>query len=185
MNYQDNMQFMIDGDHSGGEYAFDPEDFSTRDEFIQATQAQAQFYSAIARTPDAYHVSLSAGFDDWYTRPPYVVGGGGVFGEAPVLWTIEFYVTPFDRLVKSSPEQTVISALFPGKVIGFFLGILDRDRMPKELHGGYAVYPSPNTLFTADFFVDGVLVGVGGTAPEISAVENDSWGRIKASLSRQ
>lgn len=183
MSLHDSMQFAIDGDHSGGEYDFVPNDFSTLDEFLQVTQAQAQCYFALARTPDTHYVNLGYGFDDWYTQPPYVDGGGGIIGEAPVISVIEFCVTPFDRLVKDSPEQTVISALSPGKVIGFFLGIFDYDSAPKQLHAGYSVYPSHDTFFTADFFADGVLVGAGGAAPEVSAVENDSWGRIKASFS--
>lgn len=182
MSLHDSMQFAIDGDHSGGEYDFVPNDFSTLDEFLQVTQAQAQNYYAIARTPDAHYINLGYGFDDWYTQPPYVDGGGGITSEAPVISVVEFYVTPYDRLVKDSPEQTMISALLPGKVIGFFLGVIDYDRAPKEFHAGYAVYPSLRTQFTADFFADGVLVGAEGMAPEISAMESDSWGRIKASF---
>lgn len=34
----------------------------------------------------------------------------------------------------------------------------------------------------AEQFADGILVGPGGTLPEGSAVENNSWGRIKASF---
>jgi hypothetical protein len=182
MSLHDSMQFAIDGDHSGGEYDFVPNDFPTLDEFLQVTQAQAQNYFALARTPDTHYVNLGYGFDDWYTQPPYVDGGGGIFGEAPVISVIEFYVTPFDGLVKDGPEQTVISTLSPGKIIGFFLGVIDYDRAPKEFHAGYSVYPPLDTFFTADFFADGVLVGAGGTAPQVSIVENDSWGRIKASL---
>jgi hypothetical protein len=31
-------------------------------------------------------------------------------------------------------------------------------------------------------FVDGVLVGLDGKVPEVSAVESDSWARIKAAF---
>jgi hypothetical protein len=181
---QDYIYFMADGDHSGGEYTFAYEDFSTREEWAQASQTQAQFYLAIARTPDSRHATMLPAFDDWYTLPPYVEGGGGVLGEAPTISIIEFYVTPFDRLVKDNQEETVVSVLFPGKVIGFGMGVEDRDEAPNELHAAYLLPPQGRSIFTADLFADGVLVGVDGAVPEVpatSAVEEDSWGWIKGS----
>jgi hypothetical protein len=178
----DNMEIMIDGDHTGGEYTFTQDDFSTLDEWIQAAQSQAQLYFATARTPDARHANLLF-FDEWYTRPPYVDGGGGVFGEAPTISVIEFYVTPFDRLVKDSQEQTVITKLFPGKIIGFAVWVGDFDTSAQRVHALYLLPPSSLSTFTADIFTDGLLVGAGGTVPDISAVAQDSWGRFKASFS--
>jgi len=35
---------------------------------------------------------------------------------------------------------------------------------------------------SADFFVDGILVGPGGADAEVTAVRNTTWGRIKASF---
>jgi hypothetical protein len=179
--YHDFMGFMVDGDHSGGEYTFGYDDFSTREEWAQVSQTQAQHYFTIARTPDARHANLMF-FDDWYTLPPYVEGGGGVLGEAPTISVIEFYVTPFDRLVKDSQEETKVSVLFPGKIIGFAMHVADFDRAPNELHADYLLPPQNRAVFTADLFADGVLVGVDGVVPEVpatSAVEEDSWGWIK------
>jgi hypothetical protein len=177
----DSVQFMVDGDHSGGEYGFFRDEFSTEEEWSQVYQAQAQQYFAIARAPDSRYINLLY-FDDWYTLPPYVEGGGGVLGEAPTISIIEFYVTPFDRLVKNSQEETKISVLYPGKVIGFSILIGDFDTAPQEIHGSYRLPPQNRAIFTADLFADGVLVGADGAVPEVPAVsevEEDSWGWIK------
>ena len=46
---------------------------------------------------------------DWMVHPPFARGGGGVSGENPTVWIVEFYVTCFDLLNHLSPEDSVVS----------------------------------------------------------------------------
>ena len=49
-------------------------------------------FSWMTRSPD--HVG---GVSSWMTLSPYAEAAGNVVGEAPVFWSIELYVTPFDH----------------------------------------------------------------------------------------
>ena len=123
-------------------------------------------------------------------NPPYADGGGRVLGEHPTISVTEFYVTPFDRFVWNSPEESLVSELYPGKIIGFAIGVVDNDLTEgfpldsihylrtEELSedcGGWSLYPH-----CSDGFSLGLLLGPGGEIPDISAVESITWGRIKA-----
>ena len=139
----------------------------------------------------------------WFS-PPYSDGGGGVAGENPTVWVVEFYVSPFDWLVlefpypdpehaddpdyvspaaglEPGPESSEASPLQTGRIIGFNVAVRDDDivgiNQPDFLIVAYE-YP-----FSADAFVDGLLVGSDGNIPGDTAVESVTWGRIKASLS--
>ena len=97
--HHDAMAFMVDGDHSGG--------------VLELNSRAAQRYEAISYVPEGptvgiYGVTLgfaaeSASLRRWVFLPPYSDGGGGVAGENPTVWVIEFYVTPFDWLVLDFP----------------------------------------------------------------------------------
>ena len=115
-------------------------------------------------------------------------------GEAPVIWVIELYVTPFDHGGEpwDSPEGSVVSDLVAGQFIGFSIGVQDFDRgaegdfdrtgwvlEPIDSHGGAF---DDIEDYAADTFLDGLLLPAGGAEPGDSAVESVSWGRIKASL---
>lgn len=178
MGYFDSISFMVDGDHSGGEFHFFRTDFVRPDDWKQFHQVTAQTYSAIARVPDNRYVNLFR-LDEWFSRPPYVDGYGNVHcDETHTNSVIEFYVTPFDKLVWNNPEQSVISKLFLGKVIGFAVNVYDYDAAPQQLHAAY-VLPEGRSIFTADLFVDGVLVGRNGEIPRNIAVDHDIWAWIK------
>lgn len=191
-NGSDNIALRIDGDHSGGKYQFFREEFDTKEEWYLAFQAQAQAYYIGAQAPDNSYITHSLAHAEWTILPPYAEGGGEVFSEAPVISVTEFFLTPFDRLVWNSPEESVPSRLFPGKIVGLGIDVPDVDTPRQDpsrissddIHALYSlplVYDPP---FTADLLVDGVLVGLDGKVPAISAVESDSWARIKASLGR-
>lgn len=180
----DSFVFMVDGDHSGGEYSFFRTDFDTIEEWRQRHQAQAQTYTSIAQAPDARYVNLLR-FDEWFSRPPYVDGTGSVIGEAPTVSVIEFYVTPFDRLVWDSPEESRPSKLYPGEVIGFAMQVVDYDTAPQMDNATFLLPPFGRSFFTADLFVDGILASRDGKIPEASVVEQSTWGWIKEWLKKK
>ena len=190
--------FFVDGDLSGGEiFPLDWGNLSFEEQLLLWHQ-QAQGYEALAEVYDKGPLvriplpilgqggwSRSKG---WFMYPPYVDGGGRVFGEHPTISVTEFYGTPFDRFVYVNPEESVVSDLYPGKIIGFTIGVIDIDTKggrQESIHylraeeisedcGGWSLYPH-----CSDGFSPGFLLGPGGEIPE-SAVESDTWGRIKA-----
>ena len=64
---------------------------------------------------------------DWPEEPPFGQGFGITHGENPSIWVVEFYLTPFDLFVYSGAEESAVSALSAGKVIGFRCLVNDAD----------------------------------------------------------
>ena len=170
----DEVSFYVDGDHSGGEFFFND---------LHLNMQQAQTYSIYLETRDflANDMWLATRDDcEWCAYPPYAEAGSGVFSENPVFWVIEFYVTPFDLLIWDDSDASVISSLDAGKVIGLSINVADSDTDGNEwdMH----VFTVQDELWSADNFVDGLLVGKEGLVKDDSVVESVSWARIKASL---
>ncbi len=182
--HDSSVNFRVDGDASGGQYSFGPTEIKDRDERWLLNGQQAQNYNALGDiSGGGPHVCLgsSRAKEGWFLLPPYAEGGGASFGEQPTLSVTEFYVTPFDRLIWNSPEESVVSTLSPGTLIGFVLSMRDYDVEGERWRGhhftsGQDEWPG---LSNADGFARGLLVGPGGEIPD-SAVESLTWGRIKA-----
>ena len=175
----DVVSFLVDGDHSGGEYnRVDPA--WTDEEKKLNIYRTAQTYFAIAEAPDGRYVGYLGAGEDWVNVQPYTDGGGRAMGESPTVSVIEFFVTPFDDLIWDSPDESKASELFPGKIIGFDIQVVDHDSAP----GGafFSLSGDFNSIFDAGVFVDGLLIGKGGTESDDTVVESKTWGRIKASF---
>ena len=187
--WDDSIMLAVDGDHSGGRGS----DQNTPLEEAIEIHGQAPYYEAISRTVSG---PTLIGKASWTTLPPYAESGGGVAGEAPVIWVIELYVTPIDRWGETweSPEGSVVSRFAADQVIGFAMVVLDHDppafdpqewsveevQQPDDTHATPRLNLSRNR---ADTFLDGLLLPANAAGPvENSAVESVSWGRIKASL---
>ncbi len=189
------VMFNVDGDASGGEYrrfsegsinmgaGFDEE---LRLRINQHAQSYDVLGDIVGGGPHVCLVDQSLYNDeDWFNLPPYAEGGGASFGEHPTLSVTEFYVTPFDRLIWNSPEESVVSTLSRGTLIGFYLGIGDHDEegdgRVEAWHSIRAQDQWTVSSTNADSFAWGLLVGPGGEVPD-SAVESLTWGRIKATF---
>jgi len=166
------FEFAVDGDHSGGSVASSE---GTEEERTLNRSRTAQLFFGIMDAPYGQHIGYWGRGSEWAIVPPYADGSGGTIGEAPAVSLIECFVTPFDDLIWNDPEASKPSKLFSGKTIGFFIGIPDFDTEP----GQYRAYHTLGTLpLQADFFVDGLLIGVQGE----TSVEDIAWARIKASF---
>ena len=91
---------------------------------------------------------------------------------------LEFYVTPFDDLIETSPDSSRISPLYPGKIIGFQISVPDFDTAPSDYRAFHILSGQAATWKAAERFVDGRLVAAGQRTPTVA--RSDSWGRIKA-----
>ena len=190
MDGQDScVELGVDADHSGGQYAgFGAGGQRPNEEQLLRTNQQAQAYLAVAEVYDT-GPQVGTPYDswfggaEWFRTPPYAEGGGRAFGEQPTISVTEFYVTPFDRFLWNHPEESVISDLYLGKIIGLSISVHDRD-------AGHLEDP-PIRYYLGDWnsgysgrFIDGLLVGAGGVLPEDTSVEDISWARIKAAFVR-
>lgn len=188
----DSIEFMLDGDHTGGPYNnFSAEEFSEEERKL-LTNFQAQQYVAIPESPDGITMGYQGNGAGWVPFPPYGDAGGFNDGnESPNTAVIELYVTPFDELDWRGPELSRKSRLEAGRIVGFQFSIPDFDAgcyscVPGGYHGFHTLSGQPDTWRLAENFVDGELVGCDygdcGAAPIPTAVQASSWGRIKAGL---
>ncbi len=184
----DSITLGIDGDHSGGQL-FSGGGGGTEEDLLIHNK-QAQLYFALPEVPEGSNVQLlfSTQWEGviWPTEAPFSVGGGAVAGENPFVSITEFYVTPFDLFVYSSPEESVESELYAGKTIGFRLYVDDIEPKPGRHQAIYDLQSDPSSGPYMEFS-DGILLGAddlsGPDARDGSVVRVDSWARIKASFS--
>ena len=186
--HDSSVSFAVDGDHSGGPvFPEEPSEDLLQDVWqAQVFHALGEVFdggSQIRLTPHSIHLSA-----DWFGQPPFAQGGGAVVGGSPVFSVTEFYVTPFDRFEPTGdPEDSDVSDLFGGKIIGFNLEVFDVDDQP-GVETVHQLSAPPSNEWTsllrmsADDFADGVLMTPDGLSSDDSAVNSDSWARIKAAI---
>ena len=181
----DGLEVMIDGDHSGGQYRNWSGDYG-EEELLHLWDGQAQRYFMLPESPDGHLICSDNEYQEWATHPPWAEVGGAQRGDAPSVATIEAAITPWDDLHWKGPEYSTPSPLFAGKYIGFQIVVGDFDAEPGKHSGYYSVAAEAPLAIDSSTFVDGVLLSYADGAwhePEsVSAVRQDSWGRIKASF---
>jgi len=174
----DGLEFMVDGDHTGGDYTGSADPLWTAEEQKLNNNRTAQQYLGLGDSPDGVAVGYLGAAADWITALPYADGYGKTVGQGPATTILEIYVTPFDDLIWNSPADSKASVMAPGKIVGFQISCPDWD-VPGTYHAFATLSGQASTWRYAERFVDGRLIGAG---VDPSAVENDSWGRIKASF---
>ena len=189
--WDSSIAFMVDGDHTAGQYAqlLGPDCARCTPERILAYNRQAQRWMAIAEAGNGEILDYD-GFSEWVVREPYAAAGSGVTGQSPATTVVEFKVTPFDDLIWDDEDASEVSQLRPGKIIGFAMRTNDNDATEYPDGFGPAIQLSLGPEFLdlrvdANLFVDGLLVGAGedpSSYDDPSAVEPSSWARIKAAL---
>ena len=183
--YHDSITLLLDADHSGGRGSRNE---TPADEY-PLIFGRTQEYHAISRTASGPTLvgwtnrALGEPPASWRIFPPYGDAGGGVAGENPVVWIIEMYVTP-QNAWGDNIEDTLFSELTAHQVVGFAPIIHEFDPSVRN----HPIPWHPEAVDDegaldyldrgeADLFIDGLLVPAQGTA-----VESDTWGRLKASL---
>ena len=176
--YDSHVTFIVDGDHSGGDFTGSADETWSDEEKTLNMGRIAQRYQAIAEAPDDRFIGVDGSAASWVSESPYADGGGEVTRGTPATSLLEFYVTPFDDLIWNSPEDSKAPPLASGNIIGFQISIPDVDTEPAAYRAFHTVTGQASTWRYAERFADGRLVGAGGS----TAVESNSWGRIKASF---
>jgi len=123
----DGFEFLLDGDHNGGEYQGFMDMDLTMEERRRLSQREAQHYYAVPEAADDRILIVAQSFSQPYTTaermqiasPPYADAGGFLLLGSPTISGIEMYVTPYDELDFSDPENSQRSTLYAEKTIGF------------------------------------------------------------------
>lgn len=182
----DHVEIFVDGDHSGGQYACGPPD-GTPEQVKLYVGAQAQRYAVIAEAPDAIVFGFEGFANGWASLPPWADMRIRQLGTEPTETQFELYTTPWDNLNWNGPDASIRSLLQPDHVIGLQIGIVDHD---KPGSGGIrysisSLLERPPLVCFAENFVDAKLIPCKRgdcSQANASAVQQDSWARIKASL---
>ena len=173
----DSVEFMVDGDHSGGQYNFNNSETMTDEEKARNQNSQAQKWNAIFDAPDGRILGYP-GRAEWLNSVPLSDGGGGSTGGGPTVSILEIYVTPYDDIIFADQESSVATDLEAGNIIGLQIAMPDFDEEPQKYRGYHTLSGQAATFRFAERFVDARLVG----ADEATAVADLSWARIKASF---
>ena len=184
----DKLELVLDADHSGGQFQgvesidLDPERWAGAEaqDWQQSLHQEAQLWLW--------------GGGVWASVEPYAGIRWNVEGEAggPATLFQESWFTTFDDLPASStgPDDPdlKIHDLEEGQVMGVGMAIQDDDNGPGNSYNGYWVSTGDiNMYFHADSLVDYVLLGFDANnwvSDSDTAVEEDSWARIKAGFSK-
>ena len=158
----DGFNFWVDADHSGG--GFHPTADHGSEEYKLQDDAQVQGYGISPDVPPGEdNILAMSAWADWPAEPPFGHGFGITHGENPSIWVVEFYLTPFDLFVYSGAEESAVSALSAGKVIGFRCLVNDADgggsfeeNFKRFLLPAMGLDAHLESEGTADSFADGV-----------------------------
>jgi len=178
------LDFLVDGDHSGGRFL----DWTLEEEErLLFNNSQAQWLRVHGEPPDderPVDLGFEAGYSQhWFADPPFADAGGSHDGEVDGVSVTEFWVTPFDRLVWNSPEQSAVSVLQAGQIVGFDFSVWDveiRDDQVEPIQQFYLHLDDVEVYGdAAGGLVDGYLMPSGG-APTVT--QSMSWARVKATF---
>lgn len=187
----DRMAIMIDGDHSGGRYVFWGDEFSEAE--TAESYSQAQSYGLVADPQQDVYLTHSGPAAHWAAVFPYTYANGFQIGDEPSYSVVELVITPWDRLTAEGPETSRRTVLRPGGIIGLDIALSDVDEPPVDgsapVSNFYKLAPQGNpqggsSVWAGDFAdVELVPCSLPGCSGDLgSAVQFDSWARVKASL---
>ena len=153
---QENIEFGVDADHSGGQYMnlgsvdLDPARWD-------GSQGQTYRYY-LNREDPLWHWGSAT----WADKPPYTDIGwsfdGTVGGEGNQ--TVELAVTPFDDLNSDGIDVSVVHTLVEGEIVGIGFAVKDSDDPNDRGYDGgwWTNSHAAEIYFNADAFTDYILM---------------------------
>ena len=177
------MEFEFDADHSGGMFNV-WNDVTDQEQKDRLHGAQAQDYGFNQGGPGLNHWGKA----QWITSPPYgefahtqtaPEGGEGFF-------QAEYMVTGWDDLDWHGAATSTMHTLKQDAIVGLNLTIIDDDDLATAGYEGYWVLSgATDSYYQADLLSDFQLAPVDSDinwGAQVTAVEDQSWGRIKATF---
>ena len=171
-DWDDDINLVIDADHSGGKLFKKRWEYLPREEQEQLFYTTGQLYTMLVPPIDGYYsfmYFLDGGTFWWLTdgtrdlAPDYLKTGWTRTGETggPGTYTYEFMVTPWELLSPGGPDSSTIVDLEEGKII--HLGFLFKDYDTFESYEGSYDFPPMHEVWrNADLAADFVLLPIGG-----------------------
>jgi hypothetical protein len=188
----DQIEASIDADHSGGN--FHSAAGMTEEEAARNKNRQAQIYHIWF--DDGAHLGGDQWMWAWNTAADWYQGGTP-YSDAAMRHTVgtplsggernsqvEFSFTAWDDLLWDNPNDSVEHLLTEGETIGLNLNLYDREgEGDARYQVRWTISPECSSFGNSDFFADFLLVEVDEELMA-TAVAEDSWGNIKASLAK-
>ena len=181
----------VDADHSGGTM-WDIEGMTDEEALRQRGRHAQIFHWSYAEgcgtriTPQFWMTQA-----DWYDNPAFYDQGhrveGTPCGGGETTTFAEWYQVWWDDFNWQDPEGSIIHDFEVDEIIGSNTNVFDQDAETADdcnCRARWSLGPDNTNAIDADFFQDWVLLPVDETADFVTAVEGDSWGRIKASLAK-
>jgi len=186
-NYDDDWEPAIDADHSGGDMYGDGWTALTQEEQRKLFYVTGQQIEVHVPPIDGYWAFTLYEGTCWMTTgqelpyPQYLNIGWNRTGESggPGTYQYEVMYTPWETWSWDGPDQGTIVDLEVGKVIHFGSLSKDYDLNDGRYDGSYDFPQVHNVWRNASLMADFELLPV-DTDIFPTAVESDSWGRIKA-----
>jgi hypothetical protein len=193
-DYDDGWHLILDADHGGGDLFGDGWRDLPLEEQRELFYTEGQLYQILVPPIEGYWDFMYIEETNWwlvtgqdvtgsFPYPDYLDIGWSRTGETrgPGTYTFEFMHTPWDWMDWDGPEASTIVTLEEGLIIHMAYMMKDWDETEGGYEGSYDFPPVHNCWRNANLNADFELV----KDPSISwptAVQTDTWGRIKASM---
>jgi len=173
----DDMEIMVDADHSGGQYArFD--DLPQAEALARNGAAASHFLLAGPHRDGDFFVNLSAAA--WYALPagPHTAAAVAHSGGTT---RYEVSLTPFDEVNMVADFLSVPHAMAEGETLGLNLEFRDFDANSEVWEAVWSLSGGQNAFFLSERFADVRLASL--EEPFLpTSVRSRAWGQIKASF---
>lgn len=186
----ESIEGIIDADHTGG--GFYTEEGMDEDQAKRNKGRQAQTHHwnfDLGFTEEWSWFWMSAG--DWYRDPDWTQQAHrveGTVGNHQELRTFaEWWQVYWDDYNYLDANSSVPHAFQENEIIGVSVQVHDGDAEHVDdcnCWGRWTLGTSNEGFGNADFLADFILLPVDDSVDFVTAVEDDSWGRVKASLGR-